>query len=83
MNFLVYRYFLKFLWKVQKLLGIATKLKQHHFCREEMTNAIRKVCKETQANSIKPEDITEEMLEQSLYTQISGLGLKPDLVSMS
>jgi undecaprenyl pyrophosphate synthase len=48
-----------------------------------MTNAIRKVCKETQANSIKPEDITEEMLEQSLYTQISGLGLKPDLVSMS
>ena len=45
-----------------------------------MTDAVRKVCKETQACAIKADDITEEMLEQSLYTQISGLGLKPDLL---
>ena len=45
-----------------------------------MTNAIGKVCKESQASSIKANDITEEMIEQSLYTQISGLGLQPDLL---
>jgi undecaprenyl pyrophosphate synthase len=45
-----------------------------------MTQAVRKVCHDARSRILQPDDVTEEMLEGQLYTSLSGLGLKPDLV---
>ncbi len=50
------------------------------YFREEMTQAVRQVCRGISSNTIQPEDVSEELLEQCLYTHLSGLGLKPDLL---
>ena len=45
-----------------------------------MTQAVKQVCRGISSNTIQPEDVSEELLEQCLYTHLSGLGLKPDLL---
>jgi undecaprenyl diphosphate synthase len=48
--------------------------------REEMTQAVKQVCTRVKDQTIQLEDISEELIEQCLYTHLSGLGLTPDLL---
>ena len=48
--------------------------------REEMTQAVKKVCLGVKNQSLQPDEISEELIEQCLYTHLSGLGLRPDLL---
>ncbi len=45
-----------------------------------MTQAVKKVCHGVKNQSLQPDEISEELLEQCLYTHLSGLGLRPDLL---
>jgi hypothetical protein len=45
-----------------------------------MTQAVKQVCTRVKNQTLQPEDISEELIEQCLYTHLSGLGLTPDLL---
>ena len=48
--------------------------------REEMTQSVKKVCRGVKNQTLHADQISEELLEQGLYTHMSGLGLTPDLL---
>ena len=48
--------------------------------REEMTQSVKNVCRGVKNQTLHTDQISEELLEQGLYTHMSGLGLTPDLL---
>ena len=45
-----------------------------------MTQAVKQVCTRVKNQTLQTEDISEELIEECLYTHLSGLGLTPDLL---
>jgi ditrans,polycis-polyprenyl diphosphate synthase len=48
--------------------------------REEMTQSVKKVCQGVKNQTVNTEQISKDLLEQGLYTHLSGFGLTPDLL---
>ena len=45
-----------------------------------MTQSVKNVCRGVKNQTLHTDQISEELLEQGLYTHMSGLGLTPDLL---